>query len=224
LILIIESSAQYCSAVIATAKGEIIAEKNSVTENAHAEELPTMVWDLLSENKINPSQLEAIGVSKGPGSYTGLRIGISLAKGICFSTHKPIITLNAYKGMALAASFIENADYLFSHLDARRNEIYLEIYNKDMEIKKSIHFHIIQSHDFQEYSGKILFCGNANEKIKNLLDDKINCTYVDIQPKASYLAKEAVEKLNAAIFEDLAYFEPFYMKDFIPGISKKFNI
>lgn len=218
MILIAETSSLYCSAAIADANGNVLKLLHSGAQFRHAEELPVMVQSLIQEFE----SIAAVAVSAGPGSYTGLRIGTSLAKGICYAMELPLISCNALFGMAKEASkSVANADTIVAMLDARRNDVYLqEFAMPGFEITaveaKTI---VPELFDSTQY-GKILICGNSNEKCAAILGDT-SIQYIPLEPRADYLAQEAASKFSRSEFEDTAYFEPFYLKDFIPGVAKK---
>lgn len=186
--------------------------------------LPVMVDSIMKDCSLEFSELSAVGISKGPGSYTGLRIGTSLAKGICFSQNIPLISLNAFKGMAANAAVKHPDCYYFSNLDARRNEIYLEIYNAELKVFREMLALVLSSETFNNYKENLVFCGNSNNKIAELCGFQSTPVYLDMEPDSEFLIAEAVEKWEKRDFEDTAYFEPFYLKEFLPGTTKKFSI
>lgn len=225
MILIIETSAQLCSSAIADEQGNVIAEIIASEENAHAEKLPGMVSQVIANAGITLSELSAVGISRGPGSYTGLRIGTSLAKGICYASGVPLISLNGLRGMAMAATQKYQADLYAAHLDARRNEVYMEVFNAAGDVVKPLGAIILDAGTFEEFPGKQwLICGNSNEKIQSICTFGRDPEYLDTFPVAANLVEEAANKFKQKQWEDLAYFEPLYLKDFIPGITKKFSV
>lgn len=225
MILIIETSAPLCSAAIADKNGNVIAEILATEENAHAEKLPGMVSLAIANAGISHTELIAVGISRGPGSYTGLRIGTSLAKGICYALKIPLISLNGLRGMAIAALKKSPADFFAAHLDARRNEVYMEVFNGAGETVKPLGAVVLDANTFNEFPEKRwVICGNSNGKIRLICTFDTDPEFQDMIPVAANLVEEAAYKFKQKQWEDLAYFEPLYLKDFIPGVSKKFSV
>lgn len=225
MILILESSAPHCSVAISDVSGNELAMLRSEEQNAHAEKLPLMVQEVLKDAGMTTRDLRAVGVSGGPGSYTGLRIGTSLAKGICYALNLPLISLNGLLGLFEASVQRDTADYYVCHLDARRDEVYSEIYDANGRIFQKLSVVILTPDTYVGLNGRqIALCGNATEKILKLCNIQPVPQVFTAEPEARFLCKEASKKFNNNKFEDLAYFEPLYFKDFIPGITKKFSL
>jgi tRNA threonylcarbamoyladenosine biosynthesis protein TsaB len=225
LILIIETSAAFCSVAIVSGSGELLFSNTDLVANSHAEKLPEMVYTALNELGIKASQLSAIGVSKGPGSYTGLRIGTSLAKGLCFACQVPLIALNSFLGMAVWAKSQKKGDVYACHLDARRSEIYEQQFDSQLNILSPVSAVILQPDSYGKMANrKLIICGNSTEKIVQICSLSPFTEVIESTPKAEYLIEETIKKYESNDFENVAYFEPFYLKDFIAGTPKKYTL
>jgi len=228
LILNIETATQFCSVGVSD-NGRILAIRESSEKNIHASKVTVFAEEVCSEAKMSMKNLQAIAVSMGPGSYTGLRIGVSAAKGFCYALDIPLIAVPTLQSMALSAVFLakENieieANALFCPMiDARRMEVYTALYDlKNKEVRK-IEALIIDENSFTEelFGHQILFFGDGAEKCRTLLDPKGMIFLDGIHSSANTLAIIANDKFRAEDFQDLAYFEPFYLKDFIAGKPK----
>jgi len=227
LILLLETATSTCSVALAE-NGNILAYKEVNERNIHASYITLFIEEvMLSANK-KYSDLQAIAVSKGPGSYTGLRIGVSTAKGLCYALDIPLIGVDTIEAMAsgLMDSFnIPDKGLLVPMLDARRMEVYTGIYQKDLTVVESVSAKIVDINSFNDFSEKELFLfGDGAEKFKELFADQSNINFIDFSTSASHLNSLALKKLRNAEFENLAYFEPFYLKDFLVTTSKKGNV
>jgi tRNA threonylcarbamoyladenosine biosynthesis protein TsaB len=206
-------------------KGKILHSKTDELANTHAEKLPEMVQNAMHELGISYGQLQAIGISSGPGSYTGLRIGTSLAKGICFACEIPLMALNAFLGLAFWAKEQVQGDIYISNLDARRDEIYEAQFDKNLELLSPTTAKILVADTYPSMDNKkYVFCGNANDKIASICKINNEVVFLPSTPHAGFMVNEAIHKYENQLFEDLAYFEPFYLKEFVPGIAKKFSL
>lgn len=218
-ILHIETSSKNCSVAISDNE-EMLCICEEISENyKQSENLHTFVKWALEGAELSLQDIDAICLGRGPGSYTGLRIGASSAKGFCFALGLPLITVNSMQTMA--EPFIaKEYDVIIPLIDARRMEVYTTVYNgkNGEEISPTVNL-ILEEHSFQEYNGKrILFVGDGTKKAKEILN--IVADFQDnIYPSARFLLKKAIEKFNKKDFEDIAYFEPFYLKDF-HGVKK----
>ena len=221
LILNLETATKNCSVSISK-DGETIALKEINTGGySHAELLHPFIEEVLKNTNHKLSDLDAVAVSKGPGSYTGLRIGVSSAKGICFGNDIPLISIPTLESMAMSQ---KGKDYtLVSMLDARRMEVYACIYNSDVKEIRKTEAEIIDENSYSEYleKGKVLFFGDGAEKCKDIIKHE-NAEFVDdIFPSAKQMGEIAERMFAKNTFEDTAYFEPFYLKDFIATKSLK---
>lgn len=227
--LLIESGTNVCSVAIAL-EGKVVGLKESADEKAHASQLTVFIDQLVKETGISISQLDAVVVSKGPGSYTGLRIGVSAAKGICYAAEKPLISISSLDSMVSGAtisykSLIENncIDYLCPMIDARRMEVYTALYDRTFNKIKEIEAQVVDESTFnnQLSDKKILFFGNGATKCRETINHP-NAFFVDdFSPSAQFMIPLALTAFANQTFEDVAYFEPYYLKDFIVTVSKK---
>lgn len=235
LLLQIETSALACSVALSH-QGKLIAELESEQPNQHSSSLTLLIQELLTKQGKSIQDLSAIAVSEGPGSYTGLRIGVSTAKGICYAQDIPLIgvsTLQAlYKGfLAEIASRMHYGpeDLFMPVIDARRMEVYAKVYDAEgKEILPTAAYVIEQEEFFKEIINggrKLHVFGSGAEKYQKLiaeLDAQV-IIHGKLRSKASYLSNLAYEKFSKEQWEDLAYFEPFYLKEFQPTAPKKKN-
>lgn len=223
LILGIETSTKICSVAISDG-GKLLALKEEGGEYSHSEKLTVFIQDILKEAGLQLENIDAVAVSKGPGSYTGLRIGVSVAKGLCYALNKPLISVDTLQAMALGMSKAENADLYCSMIDARRMEVYTALYDSNNKIVESVSAKIIDENSFSKKlkENQIMFFGDGSEKCKESLGGNSNTIFSDKGlPSAQYVNQIALEKFNNQEFEDVAYFEPYYLKDFIATTPKK---
>ena len=229
-ILMIETSTEVCS-VAFSENGELPFYKESLEGLNHSELLTVFIEELFRENNLSFSSIHAVAVSKGPGSYTGLRIGVSVTKGLCYALDIPLISINSLdvlgKYAALhVADFIEidsEKEILFCPMiDARRMEVYTALYNISGERIKAVSAEIIDESFLQEELEKstILFFGNGARKCKDLIKHKNAVFKGPVKTSAQFMQKIALYKYNNKEFENVAYFEPFYLKDFVATIPK----
>ena len=220
-ILNIETATKNCSVSISK-EGKTIALKEINNGNySHAEKLHELIKLVVLDAKIELSNLNAIAVSKGPGSYTGLRIGVSAAKGLCFALDIPLISVNTLQSLSLSVS-IEKG-YKIPLLDARRMEVYSQVFSNKTEKIREVYAEIITPDSFSDYLNdhKVYFLGDGAEKCKEIITHE-NATFINNKfPSAKEMSTISYEKFKKNEFEDVAYFEPFYLKEFIGGISKK---
>lgn len=222
IILSIETSTLICSVALHK-NGELLGLREIVETGAHAQKLMDLIDSVLTEQKLEIKVLSGIAVSEGPGSYTGLRIGVSTAKGLAFSGDLPLIGVGALKALALGASRqIESPGVIIAMLDARRMEVYREIFDSDLNIISAIEAEIIDESSFQSLldKGKVYFVGDAVEKVSQVISHP-NANFLRIAVSADLIGKEAYVKYQNQEFEDLAYFVPNYLKEFKALHSKK---
>jgi tRNA threonylcarbamoyladenosine biosynthesis protein TsaB len=219
-ILNIETSTKNCSVSIAQ-NGENIAIKEMANEGySHAEFLHVFIEKLLEENGLKTKDLHAIAVSQGPGSYTGLRIGVSAAKGLCFAAEIPLIAVETLTVLAHQVH-IQNG-LIIPMIDARRMEVYSAIYNSKLEKTRGVEAQILDETTFSELNETIYILGDCQEKIKTVLTDKKFVFLEDsIFPSAKEMTALSFEKYKNNDFVDVAYFEPYYLKDFMVTKSTK---
>ena len=215
-ILNLETATTNCSVSIAK-DGKLIAIRENDTPNySHSEQLHVFIEEVLGEARIEPAQLDAIAVSKGPGSYTGLRIGVSAAKGLCFALDLPLISVYTLKSMAHQVKS-GDVDFIVPVLDARRMEVYSAVFDENFDQIRETKAEIIEPDSFREYAekGNVLLIGNGAEKCKTLLDHKNFHFDTSLVPSSREMMALSYGKFEEGDFEDVAYFEPYYLKDFI---------
>jgi tRNA threonylcarbamoyladenosine biosynthesis protein TsaB len=224
LILQIETATTSCSVALAK-DGGILAFKQVNERNIHAEVITRYIEDITTSQGIQYHQLDAIAVSCGPGSYTGLRIGISTAKGLCFALDKPLIAIETLEAMAFGVlnyeGYAPDKDMLLCPMiDARRMEVFTAIFNAAGNKIQPTSAAIIDENSFEELlsNNKILFFGDGAEKCRTVLSKKPNAIFLPgFINSATHLTQKAIEKFRNKDFENVAYFEPFYLKEFIAG-------
>ncbi len=226
-ILLLETATDSCSVALAD-NNTIVAEKYINQPKAHASLLGRYICDILEENNLTMEDCSAVAVSKGPGSYTGLRVGVSCAKGLCYGASKPLIsvcTLATIAQMALDNKLYSGeGDFLIvPMIDARRMEVYTANFNSKGEQLTPVEAKILDetSYAAELAAGPVLFTGNGAEKFKELVGENPNAYFAPQEPHAAGMRVIAANKLEAGEFEDNAYFEPFYLKDFVAGKPKK---
>ena len=226
-VLLIETATDSCSVALAK-NSEIISEKFINEPKAHASVIGGYVTDILAENSIAMADCSAVAVSKGPGSYTGLRVGVSIAKGLCYGADKPLIsvcTLATIAQMALDNNlYTGEGDFtIIPMIDARRMEVYTANFNSKGEQLTPVEAKILNENSYaaELAAGPVLFTGNGAEKFKELVGNNPNAYFAPQAPHATGMRVIASAKLETGEFEDNAYFEPFYLKDFVAGKPKK---
>lgn len=227
IILNLETATQVCSVVLAK-DGAVLAKRELNEKNVHAEVLTPFIEEVVQEAGISLKDLDAIAVSKGPGSYTGLRIGVSTAKGLCYSLDKPLISVGTLDSLAYYAAQQLSSSLSSSHIicpmiDARRMEVYSNLYNSALETTDDVAPLILDSQSFSDLKEdqKLILVGDGCAKTKELFAARPNIIIHDeILCSAEGMIHIAEEKFLQQNFEDVAYFEPFYLKEFMAGIPK----
>jgi tRNA threonylcarbamoyladenosine biosynthesis protein TsaB len=224
LIIQIETATVACSVALAK-DGEVLGVKLVNERNRHAEVVTLFAEELIKEAGLTYNDLDAIAISSGPGSYTGLRIGTSTAKGLCFALDKPLIAIETLQSMA--SGIINREGYVYDEdmllcpmIDARRMEVYTAIFTTTGETIKSTAAEIIDENSFSNLliEKKVLFFGDGAEKCKDVLSRNPNALFYDgFVNSAADLTLKAAAKYGDKEFVDVAYFEPYYLKDFIAG-------
>lgn len=223
LILNIDTSTSVCSVALAR-DGQTIALKENNEGLNHSVLLGVYVDEILQENRLDAEALDAIAVSMGPGSYTGLRIGVSLAKGLCFGASKPLIAVNTLQALARSVSEnIQEAALYCPMIDARRMEVYTALFDCDNKPVTDTKAEIIDENSFASVlaGNPVYFFGNGSAKVKNILTSPNAHFLTNVETSAAHMPALAEGKFTAGAFEDVAYFEPFYLKDFIATTPKK---
>ena len=230
LILNIETSTEVCSVTLAL-NGQLLFKKESTEGLNHSKVLTVFIDELFKENNLKTESIDAVAVSKGPGSYTGLRIGVSVAKGLCYGLNIPLISINSLEvlGIYAAQNLSEyelpndGIPVLFCPLiDARRMEVYTALYNLQGEELRPVSAEIIDEHFLSELleNHKILFFGNGAEKCKNIIKHKNAFFEGPMLTSAQFMQSISERKFNNGEFENVAYFEPFYLKNFVATIPR----
>jgi tRNA threonylcarbamoyladenosine biosynthesis protein TsaB len=219
-ILNIESSTTNCSISLAN-NGELISIRELNEKNySHSTKLHSFIEEVLKNSNITVNKLSAIAVSSGPGSYTGLRIGVSAAKGLCYALQIPLISVPTLQVLARQLN-IQREDLIIPVMDARRDEVYSAVYNSEYELVRNIFPEIIDSESFIELAkeNKLYFIGNGQEKCERLIRKNSNLIFsnYDTFPSSKEMVLISYEKFKKSKFEDVAYFEPDYLKKFKAG-------
>jgi tRNA threonylcarbamoyladenosine biosynthesis protein TsaB len=219
-ILNIETATKNCSVSVAKDGITILCKEIAEIGYSHSERLHVFIEDVLKKCHITFNDLSAIAVSQGPGSYTGLRIGVSAAKGLCFGLGIPLISVATLQVLASCVT-IDNG-FIIPMIDARRMEVYSAIFDSKQKKIRETEAEIIDENSFSEISETIYFVGDCNDKCKTVLT-KTNFVFLDdiVYPSAKQMSALSFVKFSKSQFEDVAYFEPFYLKDFLATTSKK---
>jgi tRNA threonylcarbamoyladenosine biosynthesis protein TsaB len=223
LILLLETATTSCSVALSE-NGNVIAVKEMNERNIHASHITLFIEDVMNDAGRKFSDLSAVAVSKGPGSYTGLRIGVSTAKGLCYALDIPLISIDTLEAMAhglLQQQDINAHAFLIPMIDARRMEVYTAIYNSTLSLIEPVSAKIVDASSFEQYSNELIMFGDGSPKFKELFSARKNIRFVEFENSAAHLCQLAYEKLLKNETENMAYFEPFYLKDFM--ISKPAN-
>ncbi len=219
-ILNIETATKNCSVALAKEGTTILCKEIAEEGYSHAERLHVFIEEIIAEAGITYNDLAAIAVSQGPGSYTGLRIGVSAAKGLCYALDIPLIAVDTLK--TLASQLKVSDGLIIPMLDARRMEVYSAIFSANLESKRGVLAEIITEESFEDFSQTLYFVGDCAEKCKTVLT-KDNFVFLeDIKyPSAREMSLLSYEKFKINDTVDVAYFEPYYLKDFMITTSKK---
>lgn len=222
MILNIETATTNCSVSIAQ-EGLVVAFKEIAELNySHAEQLHVFIQEVLLEAAISLSDIKAIAVSKGPGSYTGLRIGVSAAKGLCYALNIPLIAIPTLKSLSLQCQ-PKAGEVVLPMLDARRMEVYISAYDHKGEELHPTEAKILEENSLSQWIAsysKVYFIGSGAQKAFEV-HHQSNISVLDTLPSAKEMAGLSFQKYMAKDFEDVAYFEPYYLKDFMGPIPKK---
>ncbi|WP_425235871.1 tRNA (adenosine(37)-N6)-threonylcarbamoyltransferase complex dimerization subunit type 1 TsaB [Ulvibacterium sp.] len=216
IILNLETATTNCSVSVVENDNIIVLKEDNTPNYSHSEQLHVFIKNVLDKASLSFSDLDAIAVSKGPGSYTGLRIGVSAAKGLCFALDIPLISIATLESMAHQAR-TESCDFIIPVLDARRMEVYSAVFNANFNQIRETKAEIITESSFSEYAktGKTLLLGPGAKKCGEVLKHTHFDFMDDVIPSAKEMSKLSYLKYQKSVFEDVAYFEPYYLKDFI---------
>lgn len=227
-ILCLDTATDTCSVVL-TENETIIASRESADDRSHAAKLAVFIDEVFREAETSAKELSAVAISMGPGSYTGLRIGVSTAKGICYGAGIPLISVSTLQSMCYGvnSAFINQNNltdfYFCPMLDARRMEVYTSVFDIKHQVVKNISAEIIDENSFKDFLDikPVIFLGSGAEKIKEVISHKNAFFYNGFIHTAKNMLVPALEKFNMQQFEDVAYFEPFYLKDFVATVPRK---
>lgn len=224
LILLIETATSTCSVALSE-NGNIIAVKEVNERNIHASHITLFIGEVMQQAGKKYPDLDAVAISKGPGSYTGLRIGVSTAKGLCYALDIPLIGVDTVEAMAsgmLQQQEIPDNGLLVPMIDARRMEVYTGIFDKNMNALEPVSAKIVDEGSFVEFNDRELYLfGDGAGKFGEMLSAYRNIHFIDFVNSASNMNVLACSKFINDEKENLAYFEPFYLKDFLVTQSKK---
>jgi len=217
MILCIETSSHNCSVALVNEQGvTAIREFRPDSGYGHAESLHVFIHEMMLSSGVQLRSLDAVAVSKGPGSYTGLRIGVSAAKGFCHGLDIPLISVDTLLMMAESVKTIHQADYFVPMIDARRMEVYTSSYDASLNLISPIDAIVLDDTFFKIKEGKVLVFGEGSDKAIDIFP--MNYEFLPgVYPSAGMMANQALTKWALQNFEDTAYFEPYYLKEFIAG-------
>ncbi len=219
-ILCIETSTKVCSAALSV-DGNIVAFKEVNEENfSHAENLNVFIEGVLEKAGVSKDSLEAVAVSQGPGSYTGLRIGVSTAKGLCYGLNIPLIALSTLKCMAWGLAQQVNEGVLVPMIDARRMEVFCAQYDMNLNELSPVEAKVLDENSFTEIAETIHFFGDGSTKFETVSSSE-KAQFHELLPSARWMGNLGDLAFQEGKFADTAYFEPFYLKDFVAGVPKK---
>ena len=223
LILSIETSGAACSVALSQG-GSVVGTVTLDDSNRQSSMLVPAIESLFQKCSVQMSCCDAVAVSSGPGSYTGLRVGVSTAKGLCYGLGKPLIavpTLEILRAEAMETEGCQGASFYVPMLDARRMEVYQAVYDPDGKIVEEVSAKVLDAASYGDLlaKGQVVFIGTGAQKYRDAFAHP-NGIYVPAAPKASFMAAAAQEAFNAGRFEDVAYFEPFYLKEFVAIVKK----
>jgi tRNA threonylcarbamoyladenosine biosynthesis protein TsaB len=218
IILNIETATTLCSVSLAQ-QGKLLAFKELDSGFTHAENLHGFILEILQEAGIGINALQALAVSKGPGSYTGLRIGVSAAKGLAYALRIPLISLDTLQVMSHQAAALKKEDVIYCPMiDARRMEVYTALYNQALDPVSPVEALIVDEHSIKKFNAypSVYFFGDGMPKCRELLSALPNAGFInDMKPSAVHMCGLSYARFMKQEFEDVAYFEPFYLKDFL---------
>ncbi|MCK0160716.1 tRNA (adenosine(37)-N6)-threonylcarbamoyltransferase complex dimerization subunit type 1 TsaB [Allomuricauda sp. F6463D] len=224
IILHLETATTNCSVSISRDDEIIVLKENNAVSYSHSEQLHLYIKEALKEASLSLSDMDAVAISKGPGSYTGLRIGVSAAKGLCFSLDIPLISVPTLQSMAHQVD-VEIGALIIPVLDARRMEVYSSVFDSDYKEVRETRAEVINENSFAEYieENKVYVVGSGAEKCRGVVQHPNFIFDESVVPSAKDMVSIAIKKFGSKQFEDVAYFEPYYLKDFVLQQKKKKN-
>ncbi|HTH54740.1 MAG TPA: tRNA (adenosine(37)-N6)-threonylcarbamoyltransferase complex dimerization subunit type 1 TsaB [Cyclobacteriaceae bacterium] len=215
LLLSIETSTHSFSCALHD-EGKLVVEEKSVADQTTASMLAVMIKKLFSKSQLKKNKLSAVVIAAGPGSYTGLRIGVATGKGICYALEIPLISVDTLKLMAFQASALIRDGLLCPMLDARRMEVYCALFDQDLKVIQNTQAKIIDANSFSDQLHRpIYFFGEGADKCRDTLVHSNAKFMSGIKPSANALGELGYAKFQKSEFEGLEHFEPFYLKDFV---------
>ena len=222
LLLNIETTTKNCSVALFENSKLLSYKEHNSHQYLHAEYLTVFIEEVLKKIDITLKEIDGIALSKGPGSYTGLRIGTSTAKALCYSLDIPLISISTLRYMAFAMSRKEKYKFYCPMIDARRMEVFASIYDQDNNEVREVKADVIKEDTYTQFlKNKVVFFGNGALKCKYTITNP-NAFFIDnIFPSATDMGILTHDKFVKKDFEDVAYFEPYYLKDFVAGVKKK---
>lgn len=217
--LLLETSTEICTTVL-TKGSEVIASRYCDRPKSHASRLAVQISEVFAESGMTIADCDAVAISEGPGSYTGLRVGVSTAKGLCFGSGKPLISVPTPQILAMAA--VDRAEKIVALIDARRMEAYCAVFGRNGTPLVEVEPIIFDKDSFRDLldEDSVIFVGNAASKLQGVISHP-NAIFEQCNPLAQHMIIPATKAFTKKEFKDIAYFEPFYLKDFVTGISKK---
>ena len=223
LLLAIETTTRNCSVALFRNARLIQLQEKISKEYSHAEQLTLFIEEVVKRSDVKLQEIEGVVLSKGPGSYTGLRIGTSIAKGLCYSLEIPLVSVSTLKAMAFGISKEEDCKFYCPMIDARRMEVFSSIFDQSNNEVREIRADIVDEYTYAQFlQEKVLFFGDGASKCKTIIDNA-NAYFMDgVFPSAKDMGVLGSERFANNYFEDVAYFEPYYLKDFVAGLKKKF--
>ena len=221
IILTLDTSTKNCSVALFENEKFLALKEYYSDDYSHAEQLTLFVEDVIKSANLTLKEIEAIAISKGPGSYTGLRIGTSTAKGLCYALDIPLISISTLKAMAFTMAKNHVTDIYCPMIDARRMEVFSGIYDIENNEIRGIQADVVEEQTYANFlNNEVLFFGDGALKCKEIINHK-NAKFLEgVYPSAKDLGKLAHAKFMNKDFEDVAYFEPYYLKDFVAGKKK----
>ncbi len=222
IILHLETATTNCSVSISKGNDTIALKENNAASYSHSEQLHIFIKEALKEASLSFSDLDAVAISKGPGSYTGLRIGVSAAKGLCFALGLPLISVPTLQSMAHQVP-LKQGELVIPVLDARRMEVYSCVYDANYDEIRETRAEIVDEESFKDYISdeKVYVVGSGAEKCRGVVQHPNFIFDESVVPSAKDMVSMAFKKYESKQFEDVAYFEPYYLKDFVLQKKKK---
>ena len=224
LILSLETATTNCSVALAS-DGKVMASRSINSGYSHAEKINVFIEEIIAQANVTLKDLKAVAVSSGPGSYTGLRIGISTAKGLCYALDIPLIAINTLDAMAQGMNSMQD-ELIVPMLDARRMEVYSAVYDSNKNRVSEIEAIIVDENYYSNFRSekKLVLAGDGADKCQTIFQNEPSIKIqTSFEPQAEFMAELAEKKFLNSEFENVALFEPFYLKEFVPG-PKRTNL